>query len=232
MMASSDVKSSFSFGSGDTRLLVSSPEGDITASVSSHAMSLASPVWKKFISPPWRPSQAVKTAKSTISAEKGAGIGSGLEPDEPLDFREDDADALLVLLRIAHLDFVSVKKKMTISELYNVAILCDKYDCVHLIKPWVDEWVRDAGHQEGTEASKRLFIAWSFGRNETFRIQASVLLRQGGTDDDGQLLDLKGQAIPEVMPPGVIGQYIDESSFEKLLIVHFQKRSCPSVGQR
>ncbi len=139
------------------------------------------------------------------TAESSPGCGSGSEPLAPLDFREDDADALLLLLRIAHLDFVSVKRKLSIGELYNLAILCDKYDCVHLIKPWVDEWFRDGGHQVGGEASKRLFIAWCFGRTETFRIAASVLLTQSGTDDSGQLLDLKKQVIPDTMPPGIIG---------------------------
>jgi hypothetical protein len=205
-MSSSDLKSSFSFGSGDTRLLVSSPEGEITAAVSSHAMSLASPVWKKFISPPWRPFQIIKTNKTSRSEEDGgARLSSGTQLDEPLDFREDDADALLLILRIAHLDFISVKKRLSVEELYNLAILCDKYDCVHLIKPWVDEWLRDAELQILGESAKRLFIAWSFGRTERFKNAASVLLMQSGMDETGQLLDLKGQAIPEVMPPGMIG---------------------------
>jgi hypothetical protein len=103
------------------------------------------------------------------------------------------------------LDFVSVKKRLSVEELYNLAILCDKYDCVHLIKPWVDDWFRDAELQIVGESAKRLFIAWSFGRIERFRIAASVLLMQSGTDENGQLLDLKGQSIPEVMPPGIIG---------------------------
>ncbi len=29
-----------------------------------------------------------------------------------------------------------------------------------------------------------------------------------GRDKNGQLLDLDGEPIPEVMPPGIIGQYI------------------------
>jgi hypothetical protein len=169
-------------------------------------MSLASPVWKKFISPPWRPFQIIKTNKTSRSEEDGgARLSSGTQLDEPLDFREDDADALLLILRIAHLDFISVKKRLSVEELYNLAILCDKYDCVHLIKPWVDEWFRDAELQIVGESAKRLFIAWSFGRTERFRIAASVLLMQSGMDETGQLLDLKGQAIPEVMPPGIIG---------------------------
>jgi len=213
-MASSDLKNAFSFGSGDTQLLVSLPEGEITASVSSHAMSLASPVWKKFISPPWRPSQ-INKLRETSSLDDNEGVRISFPPasDELLDFREDDADALLLLLRIAHLDFISVKKRLSIAELYNLAILCDKYDCVHLIKPWVDEWslwaARGARNQVGGELlSKRLFIAWSFGRIADFRTSASVLLMQSGTDKNGQLLDLEGEVIPEVMPPGVIGQYI------------------------
>ena len=206
-MASSDLRSSFSFGSGDTRLLVSSPDGDITASVSSHAMSLASPVWRKFISPPWRPSQLDKAKKASKSEEdEGVKLSLEPEPEEPLDFREDDPDALLLLLRIAHLDFVSVKKRLSVEELYNLAILCYKYDCVHLIKPWVDEWYRDAEFLRIVgESSKRLFIAWSFGRIENFSIAASVLLMQGCMDKNGQLLDLNGQAVPEVMPPDIIG---------------------------
>ena len=136
-MASQDRKSSFAFGSGDTNLLVSYPDGDIIAKVSSHAMSLASPVWKKFISPPWRPTPS-RTASSTSISEVEALERTSLS-DEPLDFREDDADALLLIFRIAHLDFVSVKKKLNIGELYNLAILCDKYDCVHLMKPWVED---------------------------------------------------------------------------------------------
>jgi hypothetical protein len=140
--------------------------------------------------------------------DKGAKINGEPALDDPLDFREDDADALLLLLRIAHLDFVSVKKRMSVGELYSLAILCDKYDCVHLIKPWVAEWslwFQDMGNQAGGELSKRLFIAWSFGRTENFRSAASVLVLQSATDENGQLLDLKGQAVPEVMPPGIIG---------------------------
>jgi len=148
-----------------------------------------------------------KTRKASRSEEdEGVKLSSEPDPEEPLDFREDDPDALLLLLRIAHLDFVSVKKRLSVEELYNLAILCDKYDCVHLIKPWVDEWYRDAELLRIVgESSKRLFIAWSFGRIESFEIAASALLTQGGMDENGQLVDLKGQAVPEVMPPGIIG---------------------------
>lgn len=150
---------------------------------------------------------------SSPDNNEGVRISSLPASDELLDFREDDADALLLLLRIAHLDFISVKTQLSIAGLYNLAILCDKYDCVHLIKPWVDEWslwaVRGARLQVGGELlSKRLFIAWYFGRIEDFRTSASMLLMQSGTDKNGQLLDLEGEVIPEVMPPGVIGQYI------------------------
>jgi hypothetical protein len=34
---------------------------------------------------------------------------------------------------------------------------------------------------------------------------ATALLLQSRTDENGELLDVKGQAIPEVMPPGIIG---------------------------
>jgi hypothetical protein len=202
-MASSELRSSFKFQSGDTRLVVLSQNEEIIAQVSSHAMSLASPVWKKFISPPWRPSQAGKAMVSSSSELDS--VEGGSSHVEPLDFREDDADALLILLRIAHLDFVSVKKKLSIGELYNVAILCDKYDCVHLIKPWVEEWFTRTRSQIEGEVAKDVFISWSFGRKESFRMATTALLLQSRTDENGDLLDVKGQAIPEVMSPGIIG---------------------------
>ncbi len=125
----------------------------------------------------------MKQSSETSSPDDNVGVRISFLPasHEPLDFREDDADALLLLLRIAHLDFISIKKQLSVSELYNLAILCDKYDCVHLIKPWVDEWslwaARGAGQQVGGKlVSKRLLIAWYFGRIADFRTSASVLL--------------------------------------------------------
>jgi hypothetical protein len=48
---------------------------------------------------------------------------------------DDDPEAMLVLLQIAHLHFHLVPEQVDRRTLYNLAILCDKYDCVELTRP-------------------------------------------------------------------------------------------------
>jgi hypothetical protein len=43
-------------------------------------------------------------------------------------FPKDDPEAILTVLRIAHLQFNSIPKIQTRSSLYQLAIICDKYD--------------------------------------------------------------------------------------------------------
>lgn len=50
--------------------------------------------------------------------------------------------------------------------LYEIAVLCDKYDCVELTKPWLKTWLIGWFEQLDLEAGPHatdLFIAWEFG---------------------------------------------------------------------
>jgi len=86
----------FTFDCGDVDIKVKrSSEDTITVGkVSSSAMAMASPVWKKFV---YSPFLRIQGEHST------AGI-----PVKELDFTEDDPSALLILLRVAHLRFGAV----------------------------------------------------------------------------------------------------------------------------
>ena len=48
---------------------------------------------------------------------------------------DDDADALLLILQIAHLQFKKVPEFLEFEQLLHVAIVCDKYDTVGLVRP-------------------------------------------------------------------------------------------------
>jgi hypothetical protein len=50
-----------------------------------------------------------------------------------VDFREDDPQALRIVLAIAHLKFRNVPLKLPYKLLLNLAILCDQYGCVDLV---------------------------------------------------------------------------------------------------
>ena len=48
---------------------------------------------------------------------------------------------LLLLLRIAHLQFSKVPSTREFEAILNVAILCGKYNCVGLVRPWLPFWL-------------------------------------------------------------------------------------------
>ena len=171
----------------------------MTGLVASQAMVLASPVWKKFLFPPWETIQPDNSNPPTT-------IGSGRQKE--IDFSHDNSDALLVLLNITHLCFTNVPNtQLPYQMLYDLAILCDQYDCLALVRPWVDKWVVYAAHevkQEGREGW--LFIAWVFGREKVFDDLAQLLIKRSPTSQTGECLRYTGEFLPEPMPPGIIGK--------------------------
>lgn len=185
----------FVFPSGDVRLITSSSFDDqLIGCVSSSALSLASPVWKKCLFPPWNTDD---------------------KPVEELDCSEDHASALFILLSIAHLEFAKVPiKKIEYERLRQLGILCDKYDCVRLVEPWLESWLRDEdieslySGQEGW-----LMIAWVFRREEVFENLAVKLVRDIKTDEYGRCLDYLGDPFSEPTPPGILGGCTPSSDF-------------------
>lgn len=161
-------------------------------SVSTDALVLASPVWKKFLFPPW-------------AKEEDASI----QPEEKqIDCSEDDGEALLVLLNIVHLNFKAVPKTVGYDLQFRIAILVDQYDCVKVVQPWLDIWMEEElGSPLRTQRSTShwLFIAWVYGRKETFQIAAKGMVKVCTTTASGQLLR-SGKEITFPMPPKIIGK--------------------------
>ena len=189
----SNNNSIFILDSGDLRLLVTYSNDRITFVVSSHAISLASPIWKKILHPPFH-------------RLPGEEEDNALQ-DKQIDFSEDKGEALLPLLRIAHLQFSKVPPKLTFKSILDIAVLCDKYDCVGLVKPWLPLWLvneeiqyREPKHEEW------LFIAWVFGREKTFRELATKLVKEVKTSHKGDCLTSAGEILPSQMPPDIIGK--------------------------
>jgi hypothetical protein len=146
-------QSLFAFDPTDVRLKVKYKGESITAHVSSSVMSFASPVWKKFVFPTWKLVAAKNPATdsdSTHDAKKSKiaepddkdKIKSGL-PVDKLDFTGDNGEALLILLRIAHLRFQAIPATLPYQTLLQVAVLCDQYQCINLVRPWLPQWLAD-----------------------------------------------------------------------------------------
>jgi hypothetical protein len=202
----------FVFADGTTPVIVTYKNDRVVGKVSPHAMALASPVWKKFIFPPF-PQRSMKDT----AEPKGSKIV--VEPVEELDFAEDPAEALLILLNITHFRFTGIPTTIPLNILSEIAILCDKYDCVHLAKPWLPQWLANEnsewkstdptpttlafGAPPAPPREKWLFIAWVFGREQVLKDLASLLVREISTYNKGTCAALAGNYGP--MPPGLIG---------------------------
>ena len=95
--------------------------------VSSAVMRIASPVWKTMFDPQGHFMDSQRSFTHGV-----------------MDLPEDNADALLCVLRIAHLQFRRVPERLDYAGLLNLAIICDKYDTVAIVRPVSDSLIRDS----------------------------------------------------------------------------------------
>ena len=102
--------------SGNLTLLVGPADNRKTFVVSSTAMCLASPVWRAMLNPQGHFLEAHSS-------------------DHKVSFPEDNPESLLLLLHIVHLQFLKVPQNLEVKDLYEVAVLCDKYDAVTVVRP-------------------------------------------------------------------------------------------------
>jgi hypothetical protein len=151
----------------DRTIIVGKAEnGQRIYNVQSLVMTMTSPVWKAMFNP-----------------------GRFLEgnPDVPVEFPDDDPDALLILLRIIHFQNSLVPKELpSFDSLVKIAELCDKYDTVNVVRPHLESWMRpwiafclEPGYE------RWLFIAWTFGCPKIFdALAASLILDTEIHDND------------------------------------------------
>jgi hypothetical protein len=184
-------KESFIFETGDVDLIIgdTNSKESFIGKASSSALILASPVWKKFLIPPWEVSPP--------------------PPRKQIDCTDNDPEALLILLNIAHLKFDSVPKtELTTRDLFSLAILVDQYQCIDLVRPWLGTWLPDKNELIRHSTEQWLFIAWVFGREKVLEKASAGLVREAALDCNCELVNRDtGMCFPEPMPPGIIGQF-------------------------
>ncbi len=175
--------------SGDIKLLVQAGEDQKTFVVSSKALCLASPVWR-----------AMLDSKSRF---KEASPSTG-----EVFLEDDDSEALWILLNIAHFRFLEVPQSLEYDQLLRVSILCDKYDIVTLVRPWLPKWIRGLKHLSCCAGYEEwLFIAWVFGDTSTFERIAYGLVLEIKVPLCGSYLTASGSLPTENLPPGTLGQW-------------------------
>ncbi|TVY48572.1 hypothetical protein LCER1_G008236 [Lachnellula cervina] len=198
--------------------------------------SISRPVWHKFVYPPF----------SEVLADQKEETGQVLQGDSKptiadIDFKDDDGEALLLLLRVAHFKFADIPSKLSFERLLNVAILCDEYDCVNLVRPWLSKWFAYKDVTEDSVAPEEghedyLFIAWVFGRQEIFNKLAKKLLLEVEIAQGKRLecLTSSKAKLSQLIPQGLADNFlkIRRETITKLLEVYsripyeFEDKKC------
>lgn len=185
---------------GDLVLELTFKRGQARYRVSSQVLCLASPVFRAMLGPNSSFREACELRAHTTT-------GGGAASAEPyvLAIEDDDPEALAIVLFALHLQNAKlpafIKEKRTI---WNMAIICDKYDCTTAFSVWVDGWAdgwrrrafRNSGH------GLWLFISWTFGLGDVFTFISKKLILEGYYQvEGGKFLskegwNLDGLAIP------------------------------------
>lgn len=220
----------FSFRHGNVQIKVTHKDELVVGKVSSHCMVLASKVWESLIFDPLtkykerdeksrggkedniEPGSVNQTQKSQHfekqgPTDKNEKRGTSSRPVKEVDFRDDDGEALLLFLRIAHHQYNDIPTTLACKTLLDVAVLCHCYSCVELVEPWLSQWLSDE-EKSSKEAEHEywLFIAWVFGRDKVFSDLAARMVLEATTNNDGKCLTSSGAEVSGPMPPKILGE--------------------------
>jgi hypothetical protein len=111
----------------------------------------------------------------------------------------DDSYGLGVLLSVVHYQFGRIPERPTIDEMYRIALIADKYKCVHLLRPYFKAWLDNLNRQlvltdsHTAEDNKVLFITWAVGDLRWFPKILHHVIGQATISPDGSLLDSQSQ---------------------------------------
>ncbi|KAH8730366.1 hypothetical protein GQ44DRAFT_700203 [Phaeosphaeriaceae sp. PMI808] len=154
--------------------------------VSRSVMVLASPVWRAMLEgPQWTESTAAE-----------------------IPFLDDDVDAMLIVLRIAHLLFKELprKEELPLEDLLHLAIVCDKYDLVGLVRPFLDlySWaeVHRPNFKKKTNCNHSwLFVAWTFGYTDSFESLMIYMVKEMILESDDVIIVNGTKLLSIDLPP-------------------------------
>ena len=160
----------------------------LSVATSRAVLTILSPVFKAMLTGGFR--------------EAGAAISEIPLPD-------DDPEALLLLLRIAHLKFKDLPNTISFRALYRLAVICDKYDAVGVVKPFWDRYGAPyLNHIEEQGYEEWLYIAWTFGMEDVcMKVMNKLILETIITMGN---LSRAGRRLGPIFPPYAVGEYFRE----------------------
>ena len=189
---------------GDLRLEVGAkinPEEQLECIVCSKTLSRATSVFKNMLYGPFRESRASSSA--ALSTQNWV-----------VELPEDNPQAMKILLSSMHSQYEHVPTALSLTELYQVLLVCDKYDTIRMIRPWAQLWfLPHTPLAKSTGNEILMWIAWELGSENVFREVAARLCLECEVDPEGHLLDSQGNLLQMYecpWPSSILGRQICE----------------------
>ena len=190
---------------GDILLMLFSDEGRAQFQVSSSALCLASPVFR-----------AMLGAKGKFKESKDLQEKKGCEPPLEITLSDDDPKALAIILRIIHHQHEHVPESLAEENLWQIAILVDKYDLREATMIWINLWVKpylnsDIAPSSYFTGDRGIFLAYVFSNEDLFQsISKDIILTWVCTPDIPQLHpgDSTTADSFQFVPQLIVGKYI------------------------
>lgn len=108
----------------------------------------------------------------------------------PMELRDDNAEAFLTVMRIAHYQLDQLPTSFSAKHLVNLALLCEKYELQRVLFPHVGKTLDIKGwfaHCIDTkvEVEDRIAVAWVFGAQDEFMKAWTELLVHTASEPEG-----------------------------------------------
>lgn len=185
---------------GDVILVLPSPIALARFLVCSRVLCYASPVFKAML------------GKDSCFKE-GASLARA-QASKPVEvvLKEDDPRAFLIILRILHHQQGLIKAEIEEDILYQLAILCDKYD----LQPLLGSWFRDrVSRMQDSDSkvltgSRWLTMSFMFGHTSLFTTLSKEIILRCSMSPSGELvtnwMGPEKRSIDKLLPQAVIGR--------------------------
>jgi hypothetical protein len=171
--------------------LIIGPEKQ-TVKVLRSAMQTTSSSWRAMFKPEW--------TESTSSS---------------IEFPEDDATAMLLVLHIAHHKYEDLPRSLEWKDLLQLVVVCDKYDLIHIVRhfmvsrKWLEPYRSSIFNPKYTGW---LFVAYSLGEINTFKSLAEHIFLN--SHQKGAWLAINDRLIECIGYKVVIGELQRSTAFE------------------
>ncbi|KAF8244268.1 hypothetical protein K440DRAFT_610156 [Wilcoxina mikolae CBS 423.85] len=132
-------------------------------------------------------------------------------PAEPvLVSLEDDPAVMGIILRVLHFLHKKVPRKISVDQLVQAAIICDKYGLHEALQLISETWTKAVSSTWANHPEDWLLISWVFGPADVFTNTSRALILSGLLDSNGDLVfgEYKG-TLHECVPSSISDKIIE-----------------------